>query len=44
MWREVLEGLAERRGFLILAIAVGAAGVGIGAYVMWNMLVRIAGP
>ena len=33
--------MAERRGFLLMAIGVGVMGVAVGAYVMWGMLVDI---
>ena len=36
--------MAERRGFLLVAMAVGVIGVGIGTYVVWEMAVRITGP
>lgn len=36
--------MAERKSFLLLAMAVGAAGIAAGAYVMWEMLVRVTGP
>ena len=36
--------MTERKSFLLLAMAVGAAGIAAGAYVMWEMLVRVTGP
>ena len=36
--------MAERKSFLLVAMAVGAAGIALGAYVMWEMLVRVTGP
>ncbi|MDE0091400.1 MAG: hypothetical protein OXP12_08670 [Thaumarchaeota archaeon] len=36
--------MAERKSFLLVAMAVGAAGIAAGAYVMWEMLVRVTGP
>lgn len=36
--------MAERKSFLLVAMAVGAGGIAVGAYVMWEMLVRVTGP
>ena len=36
--------MAERKSFLLVAMAAGAGGIAVGAYVMWEMLVRVTGP
>lgn len=34
--------MAERRGFLLLAMGMGAAGILIGAYAVWSQIQALA--